>query len=189
MSDKLQFVVFSRAVRFVSNDKLKFIGHQTDPWLKSIQEAKMITRRDMVIALIAVSATLSVVVVHSQTPVMQSFAFDWNAVRANPTDVVSVRHFFRSQTVTLDELECHVTTLNAGAQSHPPHNHPNEELVIVREGTVECLVNGEWKRVGPGSVIFNASNQLHALRNVGAGPATYHVINWQSPGMLKKAQP
>ena len=61
--------------------------------------------------------------------------------------------------------------------------------MIVREGTVEGLVNGEWKRLGAGSVIFNASNQLHALRNVGTVPATYHVINWQSPGMLKKAQP
>ncbi len=148
----------------------------------------MITRRDIVIALIAVSATLCVVVAHSQTPVMQSSAFDWNAIPAKPTDVGFVRQFFRSPTVTLDELECHVTTLKPGVQSHPPHKHPNEELVIIREGTVEVLVNGEWKRVGPGSVIFNASNQLHAIRNVGTGPATYHVINWQSPGS-KKAQP
>jgi len=142
----------------------------------------------MVIALIAVSATLCVVVAHSETPVMQSSVFDWNAISAKPTAIGSVRQFFRSPTATLDELECHVTTLNPGAQSHPPHKHPNEELVIVREGTVEVLMNGEWKRVGPGSVIFNASNQLHALRNVGTGPATYHVINWQSPGS-KKAQP
>jgi quercetin dioxygenase-like cupin family protein len=148
----------------------------------------MITRRDIIIALIAVSATLWVVVAHSQTPVMQSSAFDWNAISAKATNVGSVRQFFRSPTATLDELECHVTTLKPGAQSHPPHKHPNEELVIVREGTVEVLVNGEWKRVGPGSVIFNASNQLHAIRNVGTGPATYHVINWQSPGS-KKAQP
>lgn len=149
----------------------------------------MITRRDMVIALVAVCATLFVVVAHSQTPVMQSSVFEWNSVVAKATDVGSVRQFFRTPTTTLDELECHVTTLNPGVQSHPPHKHPNEELVIVREGTVECLVNGEWKRLGPGSVIFNASNQLHALRNVGTVPATYHVINWQSPGMLKKAQP
>lgn len=149
----------------------------------------MLTRRDIVIALLAVSATLCVVVVHSQTPVMQSAAFDWTAIPAKPTEVGSVRQFFRTPTVTLDELECHVTTLKPGAQSHPPHKHPNEELVIVREGTVECLVNGEWKRLGPGSVIFNASNQLHALKNVGDVPATYHVINWQSPGMLKKARP
>jgi mannose-6-phosphate isomerase-like protein (cupin superfamily) len=149
----------------------------------------MITRRDIVIALIAISATLCVVVAHSETPVMQSSVFDWNAISAKPTAVGSVRQFFRSPTATLDELECHVTTLNPGAQSHPPHKHPNEELVIVREGTVEVLMNGEWKRVGPGSVIFNASNQLHALRNVGTGPATYHVINWQSPGLMKKSQP
>ncbi|HZE70482.1 MAG TPA: cupin domain-containing protein [Pyrinomonadaceae bacterium] len=148
----------------------------------------MITRRDIVIAFIAITATLCVVVAHSQPRVMQSSAFDWSSIPAKPTDVGSVRQFFRSPTATLDELECHVTTLNPGTQSHPPHKHPNEELVIVRDGTVEVLVNGEWKRIGPGSVVFNASNQMHALRNVGTGPATYHVINWQSPG-TKKAQP
>lgn len=147
----------------------------------------MITRRDIVIALIAVSATLFVVAAaHSDTPLMQSSVFDWNAIPAKNTEVGSVRQFFRAPTATLDELECHVTTLNPGLASHAPHKHPNEELIIIREGTVEALVNGEMKRLGPGSVIFNASNQLHQLKNVGTTPATYHVINWSSPGMLKK---
>ncbi len=142
----------------------------------------MIKRRDIVVALIAASATLCVVVAaRSQTSIMQSSAFDWNAIEAKQTNVGFVRQFFRTPTATLDELECHVTTLNPGLNSHPPHKHPNEELVIIREGTVEVLVLGEWKRVGPGSVIFNASNQMHALRNVGTAPATYHVINWRSP--------
>ena len=57
---------------------------------------------------------------------------------------------------------------------------------MIKEGTVESLVNGQLRRVGPGSVVFQASNQLHGIRNVGEGPATYHVIQWQSPGMLKK---
>jgi XRE family transcriptional regulator, regulator of sulfur utilization len=140
----------------------------------------MISRRDVIVALIAVCATLTVIRVSAQSSVMGSSAFDWNSVTAKTTDVGSVRQFFRGPTATLDELECHVTTLNPGLQSHPPHQHPNEELVIIREGTVEVLVNGEWKRVGPGSVIFNASNQLHALKNVGATPAVYHVINWKS---------
>jgi quercetin dioxygenase-like cupin family protein len=86
----------------------------------------------------------------------------------------------KQPTATLDELEMHVTTLNPGVASHPPHRHPNEELVIIDRGTVETLSNGQWKRVGPGSVIFNASNSLHALRNVGSTPAQYHVINWKS---------
>jgi quercetin dioxygenase-like cupin family protein len=152
----------------------------------------MITRRDLVVALIAVASTVFgaglLYASSAETPVMQSTLFDWNAVTSRQTDVGAVRQFFRAPTATLDELECHVTTLNPGATSHPPHKHPNEELVIVKEGTVEVLVNGELKRAGPGSVIFNASNQLHGIRNVGPQPATYHVINWSSPGMLKKPQ-
>ena len=42
---------------------------------------------------------------------MQSSAFDWQVILAKPTDVGSIRQFFRTPTVTLDELECHVTTL------------------------------------------------------------------------------
>jgi len=142
-----------------------------------------ITRRDIAVALVAVSVTFCVIAVADQKmPVMQSSAFDWNSIPAKTTEVGSVRQFFKAPTATLDQLELHVTTLNPGKASHPPHQHPNEELVIVNEGTVEALVNGEWKRVGPGSVIFNASNQLHGLKNVGSGPATYHVINWSSRG-------
>jgi quercetin dioxygenase-like cupin family protein len=147
----------------------------------------VIKSRDIIVALIAISATLVVVAVaQTQTPVMQSTAFDWSMISAKKTDVGEVRQFFRAPTATLDELECHVTTLNPGQTSHAPHKHPNEELVIVKEGTVEVLVNGEMKKVGQGSVIFNASNQLHGIRNVGTTPATYHVINWKSPGTMKK---
>jgi quercetin dioxygenase-like cupin family protein len=106
--------------------------------------------------------------------------FDWNALTATKTDVGEVRAVVRQPTATLKELEMHVTTLNPGVASHAPHKHPNEELVIIDEGTVETLSGGVWKRVGPGSIIFNASNSLHALRNVGTTPARYHVVNWTS---------
>lgn len=148
----------------------------------------MLTRRDIVVALSAVCVTLTAVAAQTQTSVMRSSLFEWSAVSAKQTDVGAVRQFFRSPTATLDELELHVTTLNPGATSHPPHKHPNEELVIIKEGTVEALVNGELRKAGPGSVIFNASNELHSIKNVGTTPATYHVINWRSPA-TQKAQP
>jgi XRE family transcriptional regulator, regulator of sulfur utilization len=140
------------------------------------------TRRDIIVAISASAFTACIALAFQQKAVIGSSIYDWNSIPADKTNVGEVRSFFRGPTATLDELEVHVTTLNPGQASHPPHKHPNEELVIVKEGTVECLVNGEWKRVGAGSVIFNASNQLHGIRNVGAGPATYHVINWRSPG-------
>ena len=117
-----------------------------------------------------------------------SAVFDWDTVPMKTTDVGAVRQFFRAPTVTLDELELHVTTLNPGQTSHAPHQHVNEEMIIVREGTVETLSNGTWKRLGPGSVIFNASNSLHGLRNVGTSPAVYHVINW-SPNKEMASKP
>ena len=97
-----------------------------------------------------------------------------------------MRTVVQQPTATLDELEIHITTLNPGESPHPPHQHPDEELVIIKEGTVESLVNGQLQRVGPGSIIFQAANQMHSIRNVGSGPATYHVIKWNSPGMLVK---
>jgi mannose-6-phosphate isomerase-like protein (cupin superfamily) len=149
----------------------------------------MITRRDLIVALTAILATLAaltiVALAHPEPPIMGSSVFDWNAIEVKPTKTGAVRNFFQAPTATLDELECHVTTLNPGESPHPPHKHADEELIIVKEGTVEALVNGQMKRVGPGSVIFQASNQMHSIRNVGQGPATYHVIRWNSPGMLK----
>ena len=73
----------------------------------------------------------------------------------------------------------------AGATTHRRTRSCGGVLVI-KEGTVESLVNGQLQRVGPGSIVFQASNQMHTIRNVGDTPATYHVIQWNSPGMLKK---
>ncbi len=145
-----------------------------------------ITRRDLLVAIIAVGATLGVVTLaQTDKPIMGSSAFDWNSIEVTPTKIGSTRKFFQAPTATLDELECHVTTLNPGETPHAPHKHPDEEVIIVKEGTVESLVNGETRRLGPGSVIFQASNQIHGIRNVGKVPAVYHVFKWNSPGMLK----
>ena len=148
----------------------------------------MPTRRDLLVAVVAASLTLAVVAagrVAAATDVMGSTVFDWNNLPATPNKTGAVRRVVQRPTATLDELEIHITTLNPGETPHAPHQHPDEELLIVKEGTVESLNNGELKRLGPGSIIFQGANQLHAIKNVGTVPATYHVIKWNSPGMLK----
>ena len=143
----------------------------------------MITRRDIAVALFTVTATCAASALAQQKPALEklhSISYDWNAMTARTNDYGAVRSIVRAPTPTLEELEMHITTLNAGQTSHAPHQHPNEELIILREGTVEALVHGEWKRLGPGSIIFQASNELHGIKNVGTGPATYHVVNWKT---------
>jgi quercetin dioxygenase-like cupin family protein len=135
----------------------------------------------MVVALAACAASPAAVALADQPQAMGSRIFDWNATPSVPNETGSVKSFCKARTATLNELEMHATTLEPGKASHPPHKHPNEELIILKQGTLEAYVNGEWKRVETGSIIFAASNQLHGVRNVGSEPAIYHVINWRSP--------
>jgi quercetin dioxygenase-like cupin family protein len=132
-----------------------------------------------VISLLGVSAADPIV---PPAKVLSSTALSWEEIQAGPGRGKQV---FRHATATLDELELHVSTLAPGKEAHPPHKHPDEEVIIVKEGTVESLVNGQTRRLGPGAVIFQAANQLHTIRNVGEVPAVYHVMKWNSPGMLK----
>jgi len=148
----------------------------------------MITRRDAVIAVVGACATVAAVALAqtSGKTVMKSSVFEWANIQAEPTKVGARRQFFEAPTATLDQLSCHVTTLNPGEAPHPGHAHPAEELVIVKEGTIEAVQNSVTNRVGPGSIIFEASNEYHSLRNVGSTPASYYVIKWFSPGTLEQ---
>jgi len=151
----------------------------------------MITRRDLATAVIAASITLACVSMAAQDSAgpLDSIAWKWEDMQAKKTDVGELRSVVRQPTRTLDELEMHITTLNPHVASHKPHTHPNEEMVIVREGTLQAHVNGKEIVVGPGSVLFFASMQPHAVQNAGDTPATYFVINWKSPGAGTKQIP
>jgi len=142
----------------------------------------MITRRDLVAAAIAASTTLACVSL-AQEPAgwLDSTAWDWAAFTAKKTNVGELRAVVDQPTRTLDRLEMHITTLNPHTASHPPHTHPNEEMVIVKEGTLQAHVNGREVVVGAGGVLFYASMQPHSVQNIGDTPATYYVINWATP--------
>jgi len=131
------------------------------------------------------AAAGSLATLAAQQHVQRSTTFEWAALEAKPTPIGARRDVMRAPTPTLDELEIHITTLNVGEVSHPPHQHPAEELLIVKDGTVETLQNGKATRLGPGSIIFHSTNDLHNIRNAGSIPATYHVIQWKTPGAAK----
>jgi mannose-6-phosphate isomerase-like protein (cupin superfamily) len=107
---------------------------------------------------------------------MKSTAIGWDAVAFKTNANGSSKRFFEGPTATLDMLECHASTLNPGAMNHEIIGRPHDEVIIIKEGTVEAYVDGKWLRIGPGSVIFYAANELQAMRNPGTIPASYHVV-------------
>jgi quercetin dioxygenase-like cupin family protein len=148
----------------------------------------MITRRDFLVAAIAIGATA--VVAFAQTaakPLMRSRVFQWSEMKVEATKTGERRGVFDDPTPTFAQFECHITTLNPGEAPHPPHRHPEEELMILKEGTLEVVQNDTTNRVEAGGIIFCASNELHGLRNIGTNRAIYYVLKW-SPHDLAKAE-
>jgi quercetin dioxygenase-like cupin family protein len=86
------------------------------------------------------------------------------------------RAVFDGLTHTGFHVDLHETELAPGAAPHPPHRHEHEEIVMIREGTLEITIEGKVTTAGPGSVVYAASNDLHGWKNIGSTKAEYFVI-------------
>jgi quercetin dioxygenase-like cupin family protein len=73
-------------------------------------------------------------------------------------------------------IDLHETELAPGAAPHAAHRHEHEEMIMIREGTLEITIEGKVTLAGPGSVVYAASNELHGWKNVGPTKAQYFVI-------------
>jgi quercetin dioxygenase-like cupin family protein len=115
----------------------------------------------------------------ADAPILGSAALTWDEIEARPSPNGRSRSILRGPTATLEELESHVTRLPPGQASHAPHRHPEEEVIILREGTLDVFQEGRTRRVGRGAFLFMASQEEHAVRNVGETPAVYYVVQWK----------
>jgi len=74
------------------------------------------------------------------------------------------------------QLDIHETELSPGLAPHAAHRHTHEEIVMVREGTLEVIIEGKTTSATPGSVVYVASNELHGWKNSGKTQAHYFVM-------------
>ncbi len=140
----------------------------------------MITRRDLFVAAVAGFVAVAGIALAQSTgkPVMHSSVFNWAGLKATPTKQGERRAVFDAPTPTLANFECHITTLNPGESPHPPHRHADEEVMIIKEGTLETWQDDQTNIVTTGGIIFEASNEVHGLRNIGTNRATYFVFKF-----------
>jgi quercetin dioxygenase-like cupin family protein len=89
---------------------------------------------------------------------------------------------YNGPTDQLSGVSTGMVVLDPGAIPHAPHQHPEEEFLIIAAGTGEIECAGETTRVGPGSVMYCAGNILHGVVNTGSVPMTYYWSKWTARG-------
>lgn len=132
-----------------------------------------ISRRDLTGLLPLLAATKAT----AQTrPTLPSKVYRHSAVAYTGNELKKGRQFFRGVNRSGFDLEMHETILAPGRETHAPHKHVHEEIVIVVEGTVEANLEGNKETAEAGSVLYFGSNQMHNARNIGTVPCRYYVI-------------
>jgi len=109
-----------------------------------------------------------------------SFMINWDTVTVKKTDKGQRREFFNRPTSQLKQFEMHTTALHAGLDSHAPHTHVQEEIVLLLKGNVTMHIGDNFYKAGPGDVIFLSSGVSHALMNTGDGQCEYFAFQWRN---------
>ena len=91
-----------------------------------------------------------------------------------------LRIYYDGPTDQLKSMVAGSLLLNAGATPHPPHMHPEEEFMLVTEGTGEISVAGKVTQVGPGTMMYCAANKLHGVLNTGKTPLLFYFYKWSA---------
>jgi len=95
-------------------------------------------------------------------------------------DFGELRVYFDGPTDQLKAMTAGSLLLNPGKQPHPPHQHPEEEMMVITEGTGEMVVDGQKSRVGPGSMMYCAAGRLHGIVNTGKTPLLFYYYKWKA---------
>lgn len=112
----------------------------------------------------------------AQTATLSSKTYSFEQIPVEKSGENRLRPVLDGETHAGVRIELHETELPPGGAPHPPHHHVHEEMILIREGTMEVTIAGRSAKLGPGSVAFVASNEEHGWHNAGTTRAHYFVL-------------
>lgn len=138
-----------------------------------------LSRRDAFPLFLALSALgVTEALAQDEPSMAKSRVIKFDELKAVPQANGGLMRRVMSGTLPTGEfVEIHESMLPAGKMPHPPHKHPNTEWLFIQQGKLEYLDDGTPIAVGPGDIVFSASEIMHGLRNVGDTDASYIVVS------------
>lgn len=91
-----------------------------------------------------------------------------------------LRIYFEGATDQIKSMTAGSLRLKAGMSPHPPHEHPEEEFMVITEGTGEIFCDGKTVKVGPGSMMYCGANKSHGIRNTGKSSLLFYFYKWKA---------
>jgi mannose-6-phosphate isomerase-like protein (cupin superfamily) len=91
-----------------------------------------------------------------------------------------LRVYFEGPTDQVKSMTAGSLLLKPGMSPHPPHTHPEEEFMVITQGSGEISMDGKITKVGPGSMMYAASGRLHGIVNTGKTPLLFYYYKWQA---------
>ena len=91
-----------------------------------------------------------------------------------------LRIYFEGSTDQVKSMTAGSLLLKAGMTPHPPHEHAEEEFMVITEGTGEISLDGKITKVGPGSMMYCAAGRLHGIVNTGKSPLLFYFYKWKA---------
>jgi len=98
--------------------------------------------------------------------------------RLDPQPFGDLRVYMEGNTEQLKGLTVGSLELKAGQSPHPPHTHPEEEVLIITDGHAEISIGGKVTTVSPGTAMYVGSNHVHGIVNKSQAPMTFYYFKW-----------
>ena len=87
--------------------------------------------------------------------------------------------YFNGPTDQVESMTAGSLRLKPGMSPHAPHQHPEEEFMVITEGAGDISVDGKLTKVAPGSMMYCAAGTLHGIVNTGKVPLLFYFYKWK----------
>ena len=78
-----------------------------------------------------------------------------------------------------------VAIIKPNNEIHPAHQHPDEEYLMILEGSGTWYLNGVKSKANTGDILFAAPNDKHGIYNDGDVPLKFMVVRYQAKPTTK----
>ncbi len=141
--------------------------------------------------MLAIIAVFFAGVIFSQSvgDLISSAVVTAKAAKTDDADWGSFSTYFQGETFGTKDALAGVAVIKPGQEIHPPHQHAEEEYLMVIAGEGTWHLNGKSFPAQAGDILYAAPWDIHGIKNTGKAALKFVVWKWNNKGVALPKQP